>query len=77
MKLAEALLERKSLKEQIGGLKERAINDARVQGGDRLAEKPDDLAIEINRLVLYHAVTCNERNGYRSENLDNSGLPSI
>jgi len=34
MKLAEALLERKSLKDQISALKERAINNARVQEED-------------------------------------------
>lgn len=51
MKLAEALLERKSLKEQISALKERAINDARVQEGDEPAEKPDELIAEINNLV--------------------------
>ncbi len=51
MKLAEALLERKSLKDQIGALKERATNDARVQEGDQPAEKPEDLVAEINRLA--------------------------
>lgn len=51
MKLAEALLERKSLKEQIVALKERAINDARVQEGDEPAEKPDELVVKINNLV--------------------------
>lgn len=30
MKLAEALLERKAIKERIAALKERAVNDARV-----------------------------------------------
>lgn len=51
MKLAEALLERKSIKEQIVALKERAINDARVQEGDEPVEKPDELVTEINKLV--------------------------
>ncbi|SFG73235.1 hypothetical protein SAMN05660649_02553 [Desulfotomaculum arcticum] len=51
MKLAEALLERKSLKEQIAALKERAISDARVQEGDEPAEKPDELVVKINNLV--------------------------
>ncbi|HHW39747.1 MAG TPA: DIP1984 family protein [Syntrophomonadaceae bacterium] len=51
MKLAEALLERKSLKDQISALKERAINDARVQEGDEPAEKPEDLVAEINKLA--------------------------
>ncbi len=37
MKLAEALLERKSLKEQIGELKQRVLKDARVQEGDQPA----------------------------------------
>ncbi|MCL6448095.1 MAG: DIP1984 family protein [Armatimonadetes bacterium] len=51
MKLAEALLERKSLKEQIGALKERAVKDARVQEGDQPAERPEELAAEIEKLV--------------------------
>jgi len=51
MKLAEALLERKSLKDQIGALKERAIKDARVQEGDQPAERPEELAAEIEKLV--------------------------
>ncbi|MEW5762520.1 MAG: DIP1984 family protein [Bacillota bacterium] len=51
MKLAEALLERKSVKEQIKALKERAIRDACVQEGDQPAERPEDLVAEINRLA--------------------------
>jgi hypothetical protein len=51
MKLAEALLERKSLKEQIGALKERAVKDARVQEGDQPAERPEDLVAEIDKLA--------------------------
>jgi len=51
MKLAEALLERKSLKDQIGALKERAVKDARVQEGDQPAERPEELAAEIEKLV--------------------------
>ncbi len=43
MKLAEALLQRKSLKDQIGALKARAVNDARVQEGDKPAERPEEL----------------------------------
>ena len=52
VKLAEALLERKSLKEQIGALKERAIKDARVQEGDQPAERPEYLVAEIEKLVI-------------------------
>jgi hypothetical protein len=32
-------------------LKERAINDARVQEGDQPAEKPEELVAEINKLA--------------------------
>lgn len=51
MKLAEALLERKSLKEQIGELKQRVLKDARVQEGDQPAESPEHLVTEIEKLV--------------------------
>lgn len=51
MKLAEALLERKAIKERIAALKERAVKDARVQEGDRPAENPEELLREIVELV--------------------------
>lgn len=51
MKLAEALLERKTIKERIAVLKERAASDARVQEGDRPAENPEELLKEIKELV--------------------------
>ncbi len=54
MKLAEALLERKSIKDQIHSLKERALKDARVQEGDEPSELPEnivaDLELHIDRL---------------------------
>ncbi len=51
MKLAEALLERKSIKEQIAALRERAFKDAWVQEGDLPAERPEDLMAEIEKLT--------------------------
>lgn len=51
MKLAEALLERKTMKERIAALKDRAVNDARVQEGDHPAENPEVLFKEITELV--------------------------
>lgn len=51
MKLAEALLERKTIKERIVALKERAVSDARVQEGDHPAENPEVLFKEITELV--------------------------
>jgi len=51
MKLAEALLERKALKERIKELRERAERDARVQEGDRPAEEPAVLMAEVERLA--------------------------
>ncbi len=54
MKLAEALLERKNIKEQIHSFKERALKDARVQEGDEPSEPPEtiiaDLEVHIGRL---------------------------
>lgn len=52
MKLAEALLERKSLKEQIQTLKERAIKDARVQEGDEPSERPEQLLNELENAAV-------------------------
>jgi len=51
MKLAEALLERKSIKEQIHNLKERALKDARVQEGDEPSEMPEELLDELEKLA--------------------------
>lgn len=51
MKLAEALLERKSLKEQINTLKERALRDARVQEGDEPSEMPEELFMQLGILA--------------------------
>lgn len=51
MKLAEALLERKAIKERIKELRERAERDARVQEGDRPAEEPAALMAEVERLA--------------------------
>ena len=51
MKLAEALLERKRIKEEIAALRERAERDSRVQEGDRPAEDPEKLMNKILELV--------------------------
>jgi hypothetical protein len=51
MKLAEMLLERKSIKEQISTLKERAKQDVRIQEGDEPNELPEKLLGEIEELV--------------------------
>jgi hypothetical protein len=52
MKLAEALLERKGIKEQIGNLKDRARQDARVQEGDEPSELPETLMAEIEKMAV-------------------------
>lgn len=52
MKLAEALLERKSIKEQINNLKERARQDARIQEGDKPSELPETLIAEIEKMLI-------------------------
>jgi hypothetical protein len=51
MKLAEALLERKRIKEEIYALRMRAIADARVQEGDKPSEDPAELAERIMNLA--------------------------
>ncbi|MEW6770093.1 MAG: DIP1984 family protein [Bacillota bacterium] len=51
MKLAEALLERKRIKEEINALRIRLVTDARVQEGDEPAEYPEALMEKVLRLV--------------------------
>lgn len=51
MKLAEALLERKRIKEEIATLRERAERDSKVQEGDNPAENPELLMEKIFELV--------------------------
>ena len=52
MKLAEALLERKNIKEQISSLRDRARQDVRVQEGDEPSELPESLVAEIETLLV-------------------------
>ena len=51
MKLAEALLERKSLKEKIESLRTRLAENAMVQEGDTPAEDPAALMAELDRTL--------------------------
>ena len=51
MKLAEALLERKSLKQKAESLRERLAENAMVQEGDKPAEDPQMLVSELNDAV--------------------------
>jgi hypothetical protein len=51
MKLAEALLERKSLMQKIETLRARLAENAMVQEGDRPAEDPQLLMVELNDTV--------------------------
>jgi len=51
LKLAEALLERKSVKEQIEDLENRLTRNVKVQEGDAPVEKPEELLTRINSLV--------------------------
>ena len=51
MKLAEALLERKSLKEKIESLRARLAENVMVQEGDKPAEDPQTLMSELNGAV--------------------------
>ena len=51
MKLAEALLERKSLTQKIEALRERLTENALVQEGDQPSEQPQELMAELNDAV--------------------------
>ena len=56
MKLAEALLERKALKQKIATLVERLMEDARVAEGDRPAEEPMEILAQVEELIGLHGV---------------------
>lgn len=47
MKLAEALILRSDIKKRFEQLRQRLVNNAKVQEGDAPAEKPEDLLKEI------------------------------
>jgi predicted RND superfamily exporter protein len=49
MKLAEALILRADTKKRLEQLRQRLINNAKVQEGDKPAEKPEDLLKEIEQ----------------------------
>ena len=51
MKLAEALLERKSLTQKIEALRARLAENALVQEGDQPSEQPQALMAELNDAV--------------------------
>lgn len=51
MKLAEALILRADLQRRLEQLKRRAIENARIQEGDQVAEDPEDLLDKIDSLL--------------------------
>jgi hypothetical protein len=51
MKLAEALIERKSVKQKIESLRERLQENALVQEGDRPAEAPEQLLAALREAI--------------------------
>ncbi|MBI3914999.1 MAG: DIP1984 family protein [Chloroflexi bacterium] len=51
MKLAEALIERKAAKEKIARLRERLVENARVQEGDAPSEDPQTLLAELDAAI--------------------------
>lgn len=51
MKLAEALMERKALRERIEALKGRVYGNARVQEGEAPAERPAELLRELEAAI--------------------------
>lgn len=51
MKLAEALIERKSMKQRIESLRERLADNALVQEGDRPAESPEQLLDALREAI--------------------------
>lgn len=48
MKLAEALIERKALKDKLNGLRERLVKNAQVQEGDAPQEDPHTLLEQVD-----------------------------
>lgn len=51
MKIAEALLLRADLQKRFERVKERLVNNAKVQEGDKPAEDPKELMAELNRIL--------------------------
>jgi hypothetical protein len=51
MKLAEALLLRADLQKRLERIKERLVNNAKVQEGDSPAENPEELMAELARVL--------------------------
>ena len=51
MKLAEALIERSDLQRRISELEGRLANNARVQEGEKPAEKPQELMKELDECI--------------------------
>ncbi len=51
MKLAEALIERKALKEKLGRLRQRLVENAKVQEGDQPQEDPRALLREVEETL--------------------------
>lgn len=52
MKLAEALIERKAIKEKLGRLRERLTQNALVQEGETPQEDPRELLAEVDAALL-------------------------
>lgn len=61
MKLAEGLSQRKDLQARISQLKDRLINNVKVQEGNEPAEDPEELKQELDccleRLEKYYSVS--------------------
>jgi hypothetical protein len=51
MKLAEALIQRADYQKRVEQLKQRILNNVKVQEGDKPAEDPNDLLAEVERIA--------------------------
>ena len=67
MKLAEALILRADTKKRFEQLRQRLMNNAKVQEGDQPAEKPEDLLKEIEAAAKEYETLIKQINKTNSE----------
>lgn len=67
MKLAEALILRADIKKRFEQLRQRLVNNAKVQEGDKPAEKPEDLLKEIEQTAKEYEKLITQINKTNSE----------
>lgn len=73
MKLAEALILRADTKKRFEQLRQRLVNNAKVQEGDQPAEKPEDLLREIEQTASQYEKLIRQINKTNSETVFGKG----